>query len=519
MKAGKILVLAGLTLAWLVCDARAVDFKIRGHWMFGVSGAETTMVHKYRNAQGQSITNKQSDYLQGQQRLRTLIEAIVSENISGAVQFQMGTPKTLWGKANGVNGGAALGADSPDMLVVRQAYLDWMIPQADIKVRMGIQPVSLPDAAGGAIVLQSNVAGVTANWRINDMLGLTALWLRPLNDNYAGEDCRDAAYLDNVDLFGFTVPVKIDGLSLTPWAVYGIRGKNALSGYRGYNGDNAYSTADGNLNFTFNPYPEINGRNDISKSSRPYGSLFWAGLPVKLTMFEPLNFELDLIYGYVESMGRYDAVKYGGSDWQTPEVKRSSTRREGFVAKALLEYKMGWGAPGILGWYGSGDTSNPKNGSQRLPSIVGWGNFTSFMGDGNRHTWAFRDINGTYAGTWGVGAQLRDFSFLENLEHTFKAVWWGGTNSSSMAKYMNSAYAWQAGEFQYDGPYMTTNDGLLEFNLDTNYKMYENLNVNLTLGYIANFMDNATWNKAGKHNTSFSRQDLWKAMLVFEYSF
>ncbi len=34
-----------------------------------------------------------------------------------------------------------------------------------------------------------------------------------------------------------------------------------------------------------------------------------------------------------------------------------------------------------------------------------------------------------------------------------------------------------------------------------------------------NFMDNDTWKKAGQRNTSFEKQDMWKAQLVFGYSF
>jgi hypothetical protein len=48
--------------------------------------------------------------------------------------------------------------------------------------------------------------------------------------------------------------------------------------------------------------------------------------------------------------------------------------------------------------------------------------------------------------------------------------------------------------------------------------MYENFKVNLELSYVANFMDNGTWNKTGAHDTSFERQDMWKAQRVFAYN-
>ncbi len=80
-------------------------------------------------------------------------------------------------------------------------------------------------------------------------------------------------------------------------------------------------------------------------------------------------------------MGRYDIIKRGNPGGDI--VRRESTQRQGWLAKALVEYKFEWGVPGIFGWYASGDDGNVKNGSERLPSIAGAGNFTSFIGDGN----------------------------------------------------------------------------------------------------------------------------------------
>ena len=123
-------------------------------------------------------------------------------------------------------------------------------------------------------------------------------------------------------------------------------------------------------------------------------------------------------------------------------------------------------------------------------------------------------------GTWGIGARLKDMSFVEDLKHTFRVAYWGGTNSTAMVKYMNNASSWADGyNTDVNGPYLTTNDGLLEFNLVNSYQMYENFDVNLELGYIVNFMDNDTWKKAGERNSSFQKQDMWKAQLIFAYSF
>ena len=360
--------------------------------------------------------------------------------------------------------------------------------------------------------MDTDAAAVTASYQFNENVGLTALWARPANDNFDGVDPRytnnHANYLDNMDLFALMVPVKLDGFEITPWAMYGMQGKNTLA--------TPFTTKDGDLNYSLYPYPGIAGRDNIGGTSKAYGSMFWAGLPFAITAWDPLNIEVDINYGYVESMGRFDAYK-GPMD--PANFKRGSTERQGWLAKALVEYKMDWGVPGIFGWYGSGDDGNVKNGSERMPSIVPMGNFTSFLGDGN-YGWMYTDFAVDYSGTWGLGLQIRDMSFVEDLKHTFRVAYWGGTNSTAMVKYMNNASSWADGyNTDVNGPYLTTNDGLLEFNLVNSYQMYENFDVNLELGYIVNFMDNDTWKKAGERNSSFQKQDMWKAQLIFAYSF
>lgn len=506
-----LLLCAGMLLG-VATGANAIDFKAKGVWMMGFAAADTNLIHKYRN--GNKEGKNTGDKFHAAQRVRLQLDAVASESLSGTVYFEIGT--TNWGQADS---GGALGADSK-IIKLKRAYIDWMTPNTDLRVRMGIQGIQLPNAAGGSAIMDTDAAGITATYQINENVAITALWARPLNDNYNGLQSNgtinpyQASYLDNMDLFSIMVPITLDGYELTPWVMYGIKGKNAMKGISGFEGfHDGYYTADGNLPYSLYPYPGMNGSDALGSTSKAWGSMFWAGLPVKISAFDPLNIEIDLNYGYVEEMGRFWTQRgiYGDS-------KHASTQRQGWLAKALVEYKMDWGTPGILGWYASGDDDNPKNGSERMPTIVPMGTFTSFLGDGNLG-WMWQDYGLDYSGTWGVGLQIADMSFIEDLTHTFRAVWWGGTNSTGMVKYMQNAYAWNDGWGSGTGPYLTTEDGLLEFNLVNNYKMYENFDINLELGYVANFMDNDTWKKAGNRDSSFDKQDAWKAALVFCYSF
>ena len=506
MKKILTLMLAAGMLLGAASGAKAIDFKASGEWLVGFGLGDGSLI--------KDVDNKKyhhHDTFNAGQRVRLQLDAVASESLSGTVFFEIGDQ--MWGNAES---GGALGADGKEVKV-KNAYIDWMVPNTDLKLRMGLQAVAMPNVAGGSAIMDGDAAAVVASYQFNDNVGLTALWMRPLNDNYTGTNADGEAYgngynnyLDNMDLFALMLPLKFDGVELTPWAMYGMQGKNTRFNEGGVD------TADGALGVTLpGYYPGMNGL-ALDKTSKAYGSMFWAGLPVAITAFDPLNIEFDINYGYVEAMGRYDVLKRG------TDLVRGNSKREGWLVKALVEYKMDWGTPGIFGWYASGDDGNVKNGSERLPSIVGAGNFTSFMGDGNL-AWGtgynFYDNNLTYAGTWGVGLQIADVSFVEDLKHTFRVAYWGGTNSPSMVKYMGSAVAWNETTAKQDGPYLTTNDGLLEFNLVNSWQIYENLEANLELGYIVNMMDKDTWDKSYVSNRNWSKQDAWKAQLIFAYSF
>ena len=506
MKKILTLMLAAGMLLGAASGAKAIDFKASGEWLVGFGLGDGSLIKDVDNKK-----YRHHDTFNAGQRVRLQLDAVASESLSGTVFFEIGDQ--MWGTAES---GGALGADGKEVKV-KNAYIDWMVPNTDLKLRMGLQAVAMPNVAGGSAIMDGDAAALVASYQFNDNVGLTALWMRPLNDNYTGTNADNEPYgngynnyLDNMDLFALMLPLKFDGVELTPWAMYGMQGKNTRFNEGGV------GTADGALDVTLPGY--LPGMNEfaLGKTSKAYGSMFWAGLPVAITAFDPLNIEFDINYGYVEAMGRYDVLKRG------TDLVRGNSKREGWLVKALVEYKMDWGTPGIFGWYASGDDGNVKNGSERLPSIAGAGNFTSFMGDGNL-AWGtgynFYDNNLTYAGTWGVGLQIADVSFVEDLKHTFRVAYWGGTNSPSMVKYMGSAVAWDKTTAAQDGPYLTTNDGLLEFNLVNSWQIYENLEANLELGYIVNMMDKDTWDKSYVSDRNWSKQDAWKAQLIFAYSF
>ena len=505
MKRILTLMLAAAMTLGATSGAQAIDFKASGEWLMGLAAGDASLVQK--DGGKRTDTN---DVFGAGQRVRLQLDAVASEALSGTVFFEIGDQ--LWG--NGESG-AAMGADG-QVVKVKNAYLDWIVPNTDLQIRMGLQAIAMPDAAGGSAVMDGDVAGIVASYKFNDNVALTATWMRPFNDNYAADENdpkRRVNFLDNIDLFALSLPLSFDGVEVTPWVMYGIQGRNARYNLHGW------EQADGDFAQTLgNTYAGFNWDGRFGSTSKGYGSMFWAGLPIKVTALDPWNIEFDVNYGYVEKMGRINVL-----NGETGRTVRASTGREGWAVKALVEYKMDWGTPGIFGWYASGDDGNIKNGSERLPSLNGNAGFTSFMGTADAD-WSGRgnlyEKTLTIDGTWGIGVQVADMSFVENLNHTFRVAYWGGTNSPSMVKYMNSprAFDMDGDACSTEGPYLTTNDGLLEFNLTNVWQVYENLTASLELGYIVNMIDKNTWDRS-YFNSSFSKQDAWKASLVLAYTF
>lgn len=490
--------------------AQAIDYSIKGTFYTGMGLVSTPFVSRVDGKNKDT-----SDKFGALQRYRLFLDAVASESLSGSLMVQLGN--TRWGHART---GGALGTDSTDALKLYRAFMTWSPPESSLKVQMGLQKLILPYAAYGSAVYDKETASVIASWKFNDTVGLTGFWGRPYNDNFLGAEGKPANYLDNFDLMGLTLPVSGEGWRLTPWIMYGMKGRNTT--YAGFAGAVAstYMGMD-SIGLAYqrmvNPNPSI--ISNVRSANRAYDSSFFVGLPIVFQGLDPWNFELDLNYGYSQSSMRYDMTNAANGS-----RVRASNERRGWVAKGLVEYKLDWGRLGLYGWYGSGDSGNPENGSQRMPYVLPNSNFSSFMGDGYERGWSVFsggnwgcDMMLAYSGTWGLGAQIKDVTFVEKLNHTFRLLYWGGTNSPAMAKYLPSTGASDPSS-RASSFYLTTNDGLVEFNLDSTWQIYDNLTATLELGYIINNIDKGTWDRYYQPS-HYSKADAYKAAVVFQYKF
>ena len=503
MKKLMTLALAAAMMLGAATGASAIDFKAKGQWImsfdYGMHG--NFGESKAKNNSG----FKNEDEFEARQRVRLQLDAVASEALSGTVFFEIGDQ--VWGDND--NGGA-LGADGK-VVELKRAYIDWMVPQTDLKVRMGIQGLALPSFTTNASqIFDDDVAAVSLNYQFNENVGLTAFWARPYNDNYGykyNTTSDNKNYMDNMDMFAVLLPLTFDGVKVTPWVMYAAMGPGMFNdGGTKLNG-NAWGRASAGMQSGFKG-------TDWNDS---YGNAFWAGVTGEVTYWDPFRIAWD--------------VNYGSASYEDQKMNR-----EGWLASLLLEYKLDWGTPGLYGWYGSGDDSNPKNGSERMPVVSANGNngFSNFAFNGNPYI-AREGVLGTnMTGTWGIGARLKDVSFLEDLKHTLRVNFMGGTNAPKMAKYMRTGENGYASidkrgvrkvyhtDF-YDPMYLTTEDHALEVGLTNTYKMYDNFTVMLDVAYLALWLDDSrsTWGKNPMkgYNGGDGVYDAWNVNLSFVYSF
>lgn len=507
MKKTALLVLAAAISLSAASSADAVDFKAKGVWLAGFQYGQNGNFTRG----GHTGYDPSEDEFEARSRVRLQIDAVASENLMGQVYFEIG--KSIWGKAGtSSQGGAALGADET-IVKVKRAFLDWTVPNTSIKVRMGIQGLALPYMAlDGPTVFQSDVAAVSVNIPVSEHVGVTAFWARPYNDNYTGDG--DTNFMDNMDMGAVTIPLTFDGFRVTPWGMFAAIGPNTFRNENGYlskgiNGANGNYTRSGLLPLR----ADVLSHNEKLTS---YATAWWGGVSGEITYWNPFRIAWDFMYG---------AVSYDDA----------SLNRQGWLGALLVEYNFDWGALGLYGWYSSGDDSDTGNGSERLPTVsndAGVPFFSgSFSGPNLNGLERDRVIGSNLVGTWGVGLRLKNFSFIDRLRHTLHVSLLGGTNNPGILKeYHKKTGEWMTpnnpngqlvNSIGRDNLYLTTRDTALEVGLLNELKIYENLTLNIEMGYVRLWLDMSddVWGQSLTGGTHRDLRDAWNVSTLFIYSF
>ncbi|MDR2891897.1 MAG: outer membrane homotrimeric porin [Deltaproteobacteria bacterium] len=402
------------------------------------------------------------------QRARIVVELIASENLRGVFQFQIGHAAD-WG----VEGEGAMwdGEGGPDFQV-RQAYINYMLPNTDVRVKMGYQPVTLPyanqgnpmyDGIGGAVVVS---AGLTED------ASLTAFWARPYSSGSQAQGA--AAHSNMMDSFGLVFDYSSDVFSVSPWVMYTMIGQN--SGF--FTGDDSY-------------VGDFVGDTGIAFEGDADHYAF--GVALKVMPTDALTIKFDGMYGSMSA-----------------DAATEDFEMKGYWFALGVDYAMDWGTPGFFAWYTSGDDADDLTDNEfgRLPALAQDGGvwFSSFGFAGGMGAVMDGNLNGTGIGTMGLGLQIANMSFVENLSHTVRALYWEGTNDDELLGAGKPGYGVR------DGLYLTTKDSVYELNVNSYYNMYDNLTVGLELGYMYLDVDSAS-------DYADQNEDSYSAALVFRYGF
>ena len=422
------------------------------------------------------------------QRLRPYFDFIANENLKLTFALEWDTTwgkKKVWDADHYKNAGGAAGMDVAGVTELKRAYITFKWPNTDITFKIGAQPVALPGAFGASPVLDDDITGAVVTAPINDMFSVSLGWVRPwLNeDGNAGIGAEGGEAIDALFL---SLPMKLEGINVTPYFVYAFVGDRALDTHMG-----EVFVASGAVRA--NP-------NALSKDD---SSLWYAGMTYKISMFEPITIKGDVLYGSLDS-----DIKVAGDD--------DAADREGWFVSLAVDYKMDMMTPSIYGYYFSGDDDDPMDGSECIPLLAtdGWWTTPGGWAIGQTTTFFFNDNNYAIAqgypdGIWLIGFALKDISLVENLKSTFAVEYGQGTVDSDLIKKYGKKWVANYGQ----AVTFTDEDSFVQVMLDSKYKIYENLAAVLELGYASLDMDEDTWGK------DYKEDDAYLVTFGFTYDF
>ncbi|WP_028577011.1 outer membrane homotrimeric porin [Desulfomicrobium escambiense] len=421
MKRFALVALVAALLFSVVSSASATELKVRGNIdMYGMWSA---------NLVDHDSDVKDGDNYFTNQRMRTYFDYVANENLKAVLGLEI---DNNWGQGTS----ADWGTDGKGNIEVKHAYLDFTIPDTTVNVKGGLQYVALPSVFGNP-VFEDDAAAITVGAQINDMFGMTVGYSRGADKttNVDNKLLGDGADNDNIDMAFIAAPVTLDGFSIAPYFAYA------------WVGDNAYTTDQ--------QQASSYAAGDLLTNADGDATIWVAGANAELTMFDPLTFAADLIYG----AGNAD-------DYDT----------KGWYAALAASYKMDFMTATLFTTYATGADEEADQ-DDYLPTLAeGWG-LTPYVGGVRAFSTSY-DSFGTDAlgvgsdgtGLWTVGVVLDKISFVEKLSHKLVIAYAKGTADE------DAAFATlNADGSVKDRLAFTEEDSLWEVYVVNKYMIYENL--------------------------------------------
>ena len=409
MKRFALVALVAAMVFSLASSVSATELKVRGNLdVYGIWSANLND-HNSDIGDGDNYTTTQ--------RMRVYFDYVANENLKAVLGLEM---DTIWG-----NGDADWGTDlNENDIEIKHAYMNFNFPDSTVNVQAGLQYVALPSVFGNP-VFDDDAPAITVSAQINDMIGVTVGYSRggDVSNNFSDSLFTEGTDKDDIDMAFIAAPMAFDGFSLAPYFAYAWVGANA-----------GWSAT----------------TQDISIDDD--GTVWVLGANAELTMFDPLTFAADLIYGQGET---------DGGDFDT----------EGWYAALAASYKMDMLTATLFTTYATGFSDDGLDDQNILPTLAeGWG-LTPYIGGVRAFSTSF-DSFGTGAlgvgsdgtGLWTVGLVLDKISFVENLSHKLVIAYGQGTSDEDVVAFTEEDDCWEV--------YMVNK-----------YMIYENLAAINELGY------------------------------------
>ena len=435
MKRFALVALVAAMVFSLATSVSATELKVRGNLdIYGIWSANLND-HDSDVADGDNYTTVQ--------RMRAYFDYVANENLKAVLGFEL---DTVWGDAN-----ADWGTDAKGALEVKHAYMDFTFPDTQVNVQAGLQYIALPSVFGNP-VFDDDAPSITVSAPINDMFGVTVGYTRGVDgsNSFSDKPGVDGDDNDDIDMAFIVTPITLDGFSISPYFGYAWIGAGTDDTM--VSDSNAYDVVLGapqdpaaDFGITRLPYDATLDKGDYEDDA----TIWTLGFNAELTMFDPLTFAADLIYGEL------DADDYESKGW---------------YAALAATYKMDMMTATLFTTYATG-ADDDEDEDNYLPTLrEGWG-LTPYVG-GKRAFSAANDSFATEAlgvgsdgtGLWVLGLVLDKISFVDNLSHTLTVAYAQGTSDE-------------------ETEFFTEEDDLWEIWLVNKYMIYENLAAINELGY------------------------------------
>lgn len=459
---------------------------------------------------GHGAKNGEDNTFAVEQKLRTAFTFIANENLRGVFDTQIGTAN--WGNglysigagrtpaaaaAGATMGTAGSSSANSGNIMLRKGYIEFRWPGTLVNITTGFQTVTLPAAfGGGSAILDDQVAAAVVSAPITDNIKLTAGYARPLDSQTFGSATTIAGHGTSTDVVFAALPIDYKGVNVTPFAMYANAGANtrgagsgasSLAGFAGPNSSN-------------------------SEGLRGY----WGGMAMTVSSFDNFKIFADFNYGKATYNNQGNTNKAEGG-------------RSGFLFDLAVDYTgLKFMTPELFFAYSSGEDGNSSKGggSERMPVVnvpqnwsLGTGSF--FFGERWELTGSINNTAGYTSNTlgyWALGMVLKDITYVDKLSHTFTVLYAKGTNDKD--------YIYESGgnlrNANYGG-FLTEKDSLWEVDLNTKYKIYDELTAYLFLGYINADFDKQVWGRSSVANAAqikqYGSKDAYKIGLGLNYFF